>query len=192
MVSELMILIGSGVGLIIGSMILVSKPLSWLPFKVMRVKSSGGKKILMRERKPSGNTYTVANIENSKDAIWNDKKGFFEDDKGRVTFPHEAIHTEWGCKILEFDAEGNLYCPNGKIITGFDPKHMQDLLNREAEKPPENSGMEKLKLFLAVFTFIGLLIIGFLVFKNSQKSDMIIESFNQLQNVMINSTVHTV
>jgi hypothetical protein len=192
MVSEILMQIGIGLGIVLISIVGISKPLNWLPFKVIKVKSSGGKKILMRERRPAGNVYYVASM-SGLDAIWNDKIGFFKDDKGRITIPHKAIHTEFGgCKVVEFDEKGRLYCPNGDIISGFDPKHYQDLLDRESQKPAENSAMEKLKLFLAIFTFIGLLVIGFLVFKNSQKSDMIIESFNNLQQIMINSTVQTV
>ena len=188
--NELMIIIGTYALTFIIPIIFLGKYLNWLPFKVMSVKSSGGKKILLRKRLPNGNRYFVGKMID-EDSVWNEKAGLLDkDNKGRITIPHKAIHQEWGCKLVEFDSDGTLYCPDGTMITGFDAKHLQDLIDRESQKPAEDNGTEKLKLILAIGTFLGLLIVGFLVFKNSQKSDMIIEHFNTLQNILVNSTVH--
>jgi hypothetical protein len=189
---DLFTLVGCGVAIIILTVVMISKYVNWLPFKVMQVKSSGGKKVLLRKRLPNGNRYFVAKMDD-KDGVWNEKAGLLgKDNKGRVTIPQKAFGYEFGCKIVEFDSFGNLYCPDGSIITGFDAKNLQDLLDREAQKPAEENGMEKLKFILAIITFFGLLVVGFLVFKNSQKTDLLIEGFNNLQNVLVNSTVHTV
>jgi len=69
---------------------------------------------------------------------------------------------------------------------------LQDLIDREAQKPADNNRMETLKMVLALITLVGVVVVGFLVFKNSQKTDMLIAGFNNLQNVLVNSTVHTV
>jgi len=190
--NEILTLVGCGLGLLILPIIIINKYLNGLPFKVMSCRGSGGKKVIIRKRLPIGNQYFTGYMDD-KDNVWNEKKGFLaKDEKGRVTVPHKAIHNEWGCRLIELDSQGNLYCPDGSLVTGFDAKHLQDLFERESQKPAENNKMEQIKLILAILSFVGILAIGFLTFKNSQKSDLIIAGFNNLQSILINTTVHTV
>lgn len=163
--------------------------LDWLPFKILRVRSSGGKKILGRKRLPVRNRYYVGRVE-GKDIVFKE-----DTDKGkggqRLTIHASDIHHEL-CDIIEYDTDGIIYRPDGKIVSGFDPGHTQDLYLRESEKPPENNGAEKLKIFLAIASIIGLIGVGYLEFKNSQKLDTLLGMYDGLRQVLINSTVKTI
>lgn len=191
--NALLMQIGSYVLVFIIPIIFLSKYLDWLPFKVMRVKSSGGKKVLLRKRLPVGNKYFVASMDD-KDGVWNEKAGILDkNNKGRITIPHDAIHTEFGgCKVVEFDSEGRLYNPDGTIVSGFDAKHLQDLLEREAEKPDTDDGTKKLTIILILVSILAAGISAYLAFKNSQKMDALLAAYDGLKQVLINTTVHNI
>ena len=184
--------IGIGLALIFIPIIFLSKSLDWIPFKIFRVRGSHGKLLLVRKRLPVHNRYYVAKMI-GEDAIWDEKEGLFSEKKEhRVTVLQQGIHTEYGCKIIEIDSNGKLYCPSDIIVSGFDAEHLQDLLNREAEKPPETNATENLKLILAFGTILLTLLVGYLTFKNSQKLDLLVQQGKDLANILVNNTVHNI
>lgn len=162
----------------------------WLLFKILRVQTNRSKNILVRKRLPTGNLYYIAKKDREKDILIHDK--LWSTEGSRITLKAQAIHTEFGCKLIEIDADNRLYCPDGSIVRGFDARHIQDLFKREAEKPPENNNAENLKLFLAFLGILLSIIAIYFAFKNSQKLDLIIGNINILGQQFVNASTSNI
>lgn len=161
----------------------------WLLMKKLMVKASP-KKILIGMRLLNSKRFMTGTLTPEGDIKC--KPSFWKKDILLITPRSEDIGSLVGAKYIEIDKEGKIYRPDGSVVSGFDPIHIGDYLNRLSEMPPDDEGTKKAMLILMIGCLLLAIANVYLSFKNSQKLDGVNANFESLKQIMVNSTVHTI
>jgi len=162
-----MLAFGGLVAILFFGMNFLTKGFIW---QYIRVKAGRGKKILLRIHSPTDIYYRPGtNKEGSLE--WTDRSGMkkafpFGDSELGIFSTHEM-----GINVVNIDEFGNkLLKKDFKIVkfVNIDPGRIESLILRIKNRPVADSTIEKVKFFIMIATFLGILYIAFTMTKNQE------------------------
>ena len=147
-------------------------------FYFLRCKLSFGRLILIKLRAINRDHYAVGRIEEGF-IIFNSPAGVKRIRIKDSSYFYKSIGIMW----IDIEEETNALCKaNYSTASGFDAIKHEELLTRALYKPGLNDKSQKIMLGLLVMAVAGLVILGFLIYKNGTVLQGLTPAINNLNS----------
>lgn len=138
-------------------------------WKFLKVRLSFGRLILVKIKSKIRDHYSIGEIQDN----WLVFKVHKEQRRINVK-KSDIFYRSIGVTWVDMDEETNaLFKPNYKGVEGYDAVKFQHLYTRALYRPTIASNKDKLIIGLMILTVLGLLIIGYMVYKNTQAIELL-------------------
>lgn len=152
-------------------------------FSWLRVKTSRGKKILVKVKGRTQDYYVAGKIDQGFLSYKDNAKN-----KRRVKLPRDCLYRSIGVHIVDVDEETNAVLKlNYDSVSGFDAIKFDSLFVRALYKPVVFDGKEKTILMILIALAIGIVVLGFLLVQQGEQITLIADKLgNSLKEVAVN------
>lgn len=172
--------VGMFAGLVIFTLMLVNFLQGGYLFPALRVKTSGGRRILVRLRSLTTEHFKVGRVQDTTLIF----KGLDKEIK-RLTISNDYIFRGGGVYYVVVDAEKYAVVKrfDFSTVTGWDPTKWNNLLTRALTKPQILDTRAQLMLLGLVIVIIGLVVVGLMVKSNGDKITALSLAYQAAQTV---------